>query len=175
MLWIRRFIIVSLVLVVGLFVFLAYRFSKVETTGELRMLHRKAPNFKLESIHGRDSLALNELLESGKIVILNFWSSWCIPCEEEVSHLNDFYRDFKEEVELVGINVWDQRSKALEFMEKHDVIFPVLYAKNSPITVDYGINGVPETVVVDQEGYIRFHFKGPITYGMLKQVLQRLR
>lgn len=169
----KRFIIFSAIVIIGVFLWAIYENTKVEvkenTTMGLLQPNRKAPPFTLPDINTGEPVSFEQF--KGKTIVLNFWSSWCRPCQEEVMELNRFYEDFGDSVVLIGINVWDDKGKALSFMEKYRIRFPVLYAKNSPITVDYGINGVPETVIIDREGIIRFHFKGPITYEILREYI----
>ncbi len=171
----KKFIIFSAIVIMGVFLWAIYENTKVEvkenTTMGLLQPNRKAPLFTLPDINTGNPVSLEQF--RGKIVVLNFWSSWCTPCQEEVKELNRFYEDFRDSVVLLGINVWDDKGKALSFMKKYGINFPVLHAKNSPITVDYGINGVPETVIIDSTGVIRFHFKGPITYEILGKYTEK--
>ncbi len=173
----RKFVLFSVIVILGVFGWAVYQGSRVdvrvnEQMGVIRP-NRPASYFAMPDVHTGKVVSLDSL--RGKTVVLNFWASWCKPCQEEVQELNRFYQDFGDSVYLLGINVWDTRTKALEFMKEHNIRFPVLHSKNSPITVDYGINGVPETIIVDSSGIIRMHFKGPVTYDILKKSLEEIR
>ncbi|MEO0224060.1 MAG: TlpA disulfide reductase family protein [candidate division WOR-3 bacterium] len=137
-------------------------------------LIRKAVNFKLPKIDNlKDSLSLSDF--KGKIIILNFWASWCEPCKEEANELNKIYTNFKDSVILIGINIWDRRENALEFIKNYNLKFLNLYSKDNPISVDYGITGVPETIIIDKEGNIIYHFKGPINEKIINEIIKNMR
>ncbi len=173
----RKFILFSILVILAVFGWAVYQSSKVDIKVNEQMgvikPNRPAPSFSMPDINTGEVVSLDSL--RGRIIVLNFWASWCKPCQEEVQELNRFYDEVKDSVYVLGINVWDTRSKALQFMKEHSIRFPVLHSKNSPITVDYGINGVPETIVIDSSGVIRMHFKGPITYDILKKALEEIR
>ncbi|MEO0151603.1 MAG: redoxin domain-containing protein [candidate division WOR-3 bacterium] len=164
------FIIISTIFIVLLFLFSVYQ---TYSNKEEKEIVKKASYFKLPKIDNlNDSLSLDDL--KGKVVILNFWASWCEPCKEEVKELNKIYESLKDSIMLIGINIWDDRKKALSFIEKYNVKFLNLFAsRGNPISVNYGITGVPETIIVDKEGYIKFHFKGPITYEIIIRSLKQ--
>lgn len=137
-------------------------------------LIRKAVYFKLPRIDNlSDSLSLDDF--KGKIIILNFWASWCEPCKEEANELNKIYTNLKDSIILIGVNIWDRRENALEFIKNYNLKFLNLYSKDNPISVDYGITGVPETVIIDKEGNIIYHFKGPINEKIIKEIIKNLK
>ncbi len=173
----RKFLVFSILVILAVFGWAVYQSSRVDVRVNEQMgvikPNRPAPGFSMPDISTGRVVSLDSL--KGRVIVLNFWASWCKPCQEEVQELNRFYDEVKDSVYVLGINVWDTRSKALQFMKEHDIRFPVLHSKNSPITVDYGINGVPETIVIDSSGIIRMHFKGPVTYDILKKSLEEIR
>lgn len=162
----KIFIILSTIIILFVFLIFALQTKKPENS----KLIRKPAYFKLPRIDNlNDSLSLDDF--KGKIIILNFWASWCEPCKEEANELNKIYDNLKDSVILIGINIWDKRENALKFIRDYNLKFLNLYSKDSPISVDYGITGVPETIIIDKQGNIIHHFKGPINYNLISNIL----
>ncbi|MFW6074233.1 MAG: TlpA family protein disulfide reductase [Chloroflexota bacterium] len=112
-----------------------------------------ASEFELEPIEGGDPVSLEDL--RGKVVLLNFWASWCGPCEDEIPILIEASRQFPDDVVLVGIDTMDNRESAIEMMEEFGINYMVLDDNGSAsgsVAVDYGLVGVPENYVVDADG-----------------------
>ena len=162
----KGFLILSILITLVIFLI-----SILQTNNKNSLkLPRKAVYFKLPKIDNlKDSLSLNDL--KGKIIILNFWASWCEPCKEEAEELNKIYEHLKDSIILIGINIWDKRENALEFIKNFNLKFLNLYSKDNPISVDYGITGVPETIVIDKQGNIIYHFKGPINEKIISEII----
>lgn len=160
----RIFLILSTIVILMIFLWSIYQASKVKAERSVQV-NRKAIDFKLPKLENlNDSIKLSDF--KNKIIILNFWSSWCEPCKEEVNELNKIYEYSGDSIVLIGINIWDKRESALDFVKNYNVKFLNLYAKNISISVDYGVRGVPETIVI-KDGYIKFHFRGPITFDLI--------
>ncbi|MCS7244923.1 MAG: TlpA family protein disulfide reductase [candidate division WOR-3 bacterium] len=168
----RLFFILSTLIISIVFFWSLYQASKVRVEKNLK-IDRKAIDFKLPRLENlNDSIKLSDFMN--KIVILNFWSSWCEPCKEEVNELNRIYEYSGDSVVLIGINIWDRRESALDFIKNYNVKFLNLYAKGVSVSVDYGIRGVPETIVI-KEGYIKFHFRGPITFDLIVNSIKQFQ
>lgn len=112
-----------------------------------------ASNFELEPIQGGDPVSLEDL--RGQVVLINFWASWCGPCEDEIPILIEASKQFPEDVTLVGIDTMDNRESALEMMRDFGINYMVLDDNGSAsgsVAVEYGLVGVPENYVVDPDG-----------------------
>lgn len=124
-----------------------------ETTG-------KAPDFTLSDTHG-NTTTLSSL--RGKVVILEFWATWCPPCRESVPELNEMYEKFKgKNVELLGISVdkgGDAPSVVRAFLTERAVAYPVLL-DNRNVNNSYGVSGIPAIFIIDKEGRVVKHFTG---------------
>ncbi len=107
----------------------------------------------------------------GKGVVLNFWASWCKPCEEEAAALEAAYRKYKDKgIVFVGVDYLDQDPSAKRYLEKFDVTFANGPDLASKISKRYTIRGVPETFFIDPEGNLVGCRKiGPLTPGELDQ------
>lgn len=112
-----------------------------------------ASDFELEPIEGGDPVSLEDL--RGQVVLLNFWASWCGPCEDEIPILIEASKQFPDDVMLIGIDTMDNRDSAIEMMRDFGVNYLVLDDNGSAsgtVAVDYGLVGVPENYVIDAEG-----------------------
>ncbi len=168
----RVFLIVSTIIILAIFFYSLYESAKFKTI-EVKKVNKKAASFKLPKLdEPNDSISILESMKD-KIIILNFWASWCEPCKAEVNELNKIYEIYKDSVFLIGINVWDRRENALKFVKNYNINFLNLYARGSTITIDYGITGVPETIIIDKDGIIKYHFKGAINFELIKEILEK--
>jgi len=100
-----------------------------------------------------DTLTLADL--KGKGVVLNFWASWCKPCEEEAAALEAAWRQYKNKgIIFVGVDYLDQDPAAKRYLQKFDVTYPNGPDLASKISKRYAIRGVPETFFIDPQGKI---------------------
>lgn len=140
-------------------------FSKGNVQKTSPLLNKPAPGFDLVTFEG-ESLNLEEL--RGNVVVINFWASWCIPCVKEVRILDRAYDRFSDKpVKILGVNIWDEKDAASEFMSIHNVRFPNLYDPENRIQVDYGVGGVPETFFIDKNGILVEKYSGELTENIL--------
>ena len=132
----------------------------------------KAPDFTAPYIEGPGSLQLSSL--RGKPVLLNFWASWCAPCEDEAPLLEEAYARYRDDVEFVGIDIRDARDDAVEFVDEYDLTYPQVRDEVLRVYSQYGLIGQPESFFVDQNGVVVQHVKGPLRESVLYQYLDVL-
>ncbi len=152
---IMRSAALRLALVSSAFVLLASpRIAAAQTVGE------SANQFVGETREG-GSLSLNDL--KGKVVILDFWASWCGPCREEMPFLIDTYLELgNDDLEILGINV-DEKTKYMDsFLDELDLKppFPILMDPKGKIAADYKLEGMPTTVFIDRKGIVQYVHSG---------------
>jgi len=117
-----------------------------------------APDFVLKSKDGKN-VRLSEL--KGRIVMLNFWASWCGPCAEEIPHLNELHESLDPyDFELLGINLDEDQSKASRLADKLAVNFPVLFDTDKDVSRSFDIKAMPTTIIIDRAGKIRHVNRG---------------
>ncbi|MGB9776209.1 MAG: cytochrome c-type biogenesis CcmF C-terminal domain-containing protein, partial [Anaerolineae bacterium] len=131
-----------------------------------------APDFTLTLLDG-SSFSLSNQRE--RIVVLNFWATWCPPCEEEAPELQAVWEEYRERgVTFVGIAYKDEEAAVRDFLTGHGITYPVGLDPTGRIADLYGITGVPETFIVDTDGKVARFYIGPVTADQLRAVLDGL-
>ena len=124
----------------------------------------KAPDFSLTTLN--DSIITLSKLE-GKVILINFWATWCGPCRMEIPEFNELYSDYHDSgFELLGISVSDSKQQLQNFSKSFAVDYPLLFgnAKDmSKIMRDYGgVYAVPSSFLIGQNGSIIWSYPGAI-------------
>ena len=110
----------------------------------------QAPEFELSTLDG-ESILLSDL--RGKIVVLNFWASWCPPCRWEMPSFERIWREYRDMgVVFIGVAVSDEEEDARESVDKAGVTYPIGLDITGKITTDYRVTGLPTTYVIDRKG-----------------------
>ncbi|MEO5843512.1 MAG: TlpA disulfide reductase family protein [Caldimonas sp.] len=117
-----------------------------------------APDFTLHAMGG-PNLRLKE--QRGRVVMVNFWATWCGPCRQEMPQLNRLYEKYKSSgFVLLGVNVDDDVAKATEVARKLGVTFPVLLDTEKTVSKLYDLSTMPSTVLIDRDGKVRYVHRG---------------
>ena len=111
----------------------------------------------------------------GRVVVMNFWASWCDPCVDELPLLERTHRRMARQNGLVlGINYKDLSNKALGFKDKFGLTFPVLRDPDGSYAEDYSSRAFPETFVIDRKGRVAAKRRGPVDQAWLDETLPPL-
>jgi cytochrome c biogenesis protein CcmG, thiol:disulfide interchange protein DsbE len=141
------------------------------TVGNAPIATRPAAQFKLPLFHG----GTFDMAETrGTPVLINFWASWCIPCEDEAVVLEQSSRQYRDRVTFVGVNVQDTEGNAREFLRRFGVTYPNGRDLTGAVAVDYGLSGVPESYFVDRDGRLVRKWQGPLDAARLRSYLDEL-
>lgn len=117
-----------------------------------------APAFALPSRAG-DIVSLDKL--KGKVVMLNFWASWCGPCRQEMPLLEQMHKRYSSlGFTMIGVNVESNTSDAEKWLQQTPVSFPVLFDKENKVSKLYDVNAMPSTVFIDRKGNVRALHRG---------------
>lgn len=131
-----------------------------------------APTFQLNSSAGKP-VALAEF--KGQIVLLNFWASWCGPCRQEMPILEQLNRQYHAKgVALVGVNVEPDSAAATNWLKATPVTFPILFDTDSKVSQLYSVQGMPNTVIIDRKGMVRYIHRG-YNAGAENEYLDQIR
>jgi cytochrome c biogenesis protein CcmG/thiol:disulfide interchange protein DsbE len=133
-----------------------------------------APNFTGPQVGSSEPLSLDQI--RGKVVLLNFWASWCLECRLEHSNLLALNERFRQDPNFVmlGINYQDKEEDAQQYLRTYGTNFPHVRDIKGAVSFDYGVYGVPETFVVDQQGVIRCKTIGPIIGQVYANYTQKI-
>jgi peroxiredoxin len=132
----------------------------------------QARDFSLETLDG-SRVSLEDY--RGKVVLVNFWATWCPPCRDEVPDIETTYRERRDEGFVVlGVNVEEPRGAVEPFVAEFDMTYPVLLDESGQVLKMYRAIGLPMSVVVDQEGVIRARHVGFLTAAELERYLADL-
>ncbi len=156
--------VIALLIVVGLVIVLALalrtRYATQPTSGA-------APDLTLTLYPGYDGglgksqLRLSDL--RGKVVLLNFWASWCVPCREEQPVLEKLWRQYRDKgVVFLGVDYVDTEPVALDYLKEFQVTYPNGPDLGTRISSKYRIQGVPESFLIDRKGNIVWFKIAPV-------------
>ena len=144
--------------------------------GQVDISSKPAAEFTLTLSTGTLSgteLSLSDL--RGKVVLVDFWASWCAPCRQEAPVLSRVYLEYAgKPVEFVGVNIWDRNQDALDFLEAFETTYPNGVDEAGIIAIDYGVRGIPEKFFIDQQGVVRQKFVGPMQADALRAAIDGL-
>ena len=100
-------------------------------------------------------LKLSDFAGKGKYTLIDFWASWCGPCRREIPYLIAIAKDYaKKNVQVVGINVWDQEISAYSAINQLNINYPVIFTHDRVSTDVYGVTGIPQIILIGPDGTI---------------------
>ena len=133
----------------------------------------KAPDFTLTSTDGK-KIKLSDY--KGKIVILDFWATWCGPCRMGVPDLVEIQKEYKDKVVVIGISLDDDRTKGdiIPFMKAFKINYHVVFGTEQ-VVIDYGnIEAIPTTFILDKKGNIIEKYVGLVSKSTLVDKIKSL-
>ncbi len=117
-----------------------------------------APNFELKDLSG-NTVRLDSY--KGHPVLLDFWATWCGPCQLSIPMVQEFYSHHKDEgLVVLGLNLDDEPSGVYGFVKKFKMTYPVLLAGSSSVSSDYEVEGIPHFVFIDPQGRVLRVYQG---------------
>jgi cytochrome c biogenesis protein CcmG, thiol:disulfide interchange protein DsbE len=137
------------------------------------LVGRPASAFTLTSYEGQP-LSLAAL--RGKVVVVNFWASWCFPaCYEEAPVLERNWRTYRDRgLVMIGVDIQDKAEAGKKFISDFSLTFPNALDTKGEVSVEYGVYGVPETFFIDRAGRIRVKHVGALTDEIFRDSVEKL-
>ncbi len=131
-----------------------------------------APNFTLVDMHGnKHNLAEYE----GQGVFLNFWGTWCKPCEREFPIIDRYYNEYKEKgIQVLAVNIAESDFAVQNFIDRKGLTFPVLIDKNKSVLEAYNINPLPTTILINSDGKIIKIITGEMKEQDIKSYMEQI-
>ena len=118
-----------------------------------------SPDFTLPNLEG-GKVSLKDF--RGKLLMLNFWASWCAPCREEMPAMERLYQRYKDRgFVILGVNIKDDKKSAIAFVKELKITFPIGFDPNGEVGLLYGAWGLPATYLIDTKGIALARAWGP--------------
>lgn len=153
-------------------VFVTVIYFTLNQTTEVVDVGDKAYNFKLTDIDNNQyQLADYE----GKIVVLNFFNTWCEPCVKEGPELESFHQDYQDVATLFIIDKGETKEQVRQYIDKYNYEATYLLDYDLNVSKAYKVVGQPETIIIDQNGIVREHIYGEVTKEMLVEKINQYR
>jgi len=135
-----------------------------------------APDFTLEDMDGKP-YTLSSL--RGKVVMVNFWATWCPPCREEIPSMETVYQALHESDFIVlAINQWETPDHVFSYMGQLEVYpsFPILFDRDSSVSDAFGVKGLPTTMLIDKQGRVVYRAIGGRNFNHpdVRKLIQQL-
>jgi cytochrome c biogenesis protein CcmG/thiol:disulfide interchange protein DsbE len=129
-----------------------------------------APGFSLPALDGGGKVDLQRY--RGKVVVLNFWASWCQPCRDEAPiFAEELHRHADQGLQIVGVDSQDFLSDARDFARTFHVRYPLVHDGTNDITTRWGVSGFPATFVIARDGTVRWFQNQEITAQELDKAI----
>ncbi|TJX68098.1 TlpA family protein disulfide reductase [Soehngenia saccharolytica] len=130
-----------------------------------------AIDFTLEDLDGNE-ISLSDF--EGKIVLLNFWATWCGFCDLEMPDLEKL-ATVNEDIVVLGVNVGEDKELVKEYVDQKKITFPVVLDATTDIASDYLVTGLPTSYFIDEDGIIYGRYPGMMTYDMMTEFIDEMK
>ncbi|HYK74898.1 MAG TPA: thiol-disulfide oxidoreductase ResA [Pseudoneobacillus sp.] len=170
----RRFMIRTVILVL-LGIAIAYTLYANFNKDKLQKVAvgSEAPDFVLVDLNGQKH-KLSDY--KGQGVFLNFWGTWCKPCEKEMPYMNNQYQFFKDKgVQVLAVNIGESNLAVSKFVDRHELEFPIMIDKDTQVQNAYGVNPLPVTFLIDPSGKVVKVITGTLTESMIRDYMLKIQ
>ena len=143
----------------------------IQTVESVRQEAASAPDLSLTDLNG-DRIHTSSY--KGKIVLVNFWAAWCVPCRQEIPEFVKLQEKYPDKVQIIGISLDDSESELRRFYKTQRINYPIVLGNLEIADAYGGILGLPTTYIIDQQGRIRGHQVGSTNFGKLERQIASL-
>lgn len=164
-------IVIAIALVVGIYE-VERRRAHFKSSGPPSLIHSVAPDF---SLHDLNNQPLDLANYRGKVVVLNFWATWCTPCRGEIPHFVKLQDEYREPgLQVIGISMDDDAKPVLNFYQQFKMNYPVALGNEKIAEAYGGILGLPITFLIGRDGRVRTKYIGEVNMSTLEQEIKTL-
>lgn len=135
------------------------------------VIDKPAPDFELENMAG-GKVKLSNL--KGKLVVINFWATWCGPCVREMPMLQEYQDLYPDELIILGIDMQESRETVQDFLDKFNLTYTILLDFTGKVGQMYQVFALPNTLFVDKDGILRYHHIGYMSEAQFDGYLKSL-
>ncbi|MBI2086950.1 MAG: redoxin domain-containing protein [Candidatus Zambryskibacteria bacterium] len=128
-----------------------------------------APNFSLEDLSG-NTITLADY-KGVKSVVLDFWATWCPNCQRDMPRLNSYYEKYKDQVEVIGVNLQENKNLVEKFVQQKGLTFPIVLDPTGLVSRNYSVRYTNYHVVIDKEGNVVRTIPGDISESDIQSLI----
>jgi peroxiredoxin len=166
---------VILLVVVIILVIVLYHVARNHTaqSGPVSAVsHSLAPDFSLTDLNGQP---LSLATYRGKVVLLDFWATWCTPCRAEIPHFVEFQNTYRDQgLQIIGISMDDDLKPVGPFYKDYKMNYPVALGNDKLAQAYGGILGLPVTFLIGRDGHIQAKYVGAVDISSIEQGIKSL-
>lgn len=153
-------------------IFIAFNYLNSQSSNNAVVENKKAPDFELISTNGK-KIKLSDF--KNKIVIIDFWATWCGPCRRGIPDLVSIQNEFKKDVAVIGISLdRDTKSEVVPFMKKYGINYPIVYGDDAVVKSYGGIEAIPTSFIIDKKGNIVDNHVGLVSKSTYTDLIKSL-
>ncbi|APC49045.1 thiol-disulfide oxidoreductase ResA [Virgibacillus dakarensis] len=163
-----------LIVMVGAIIFALV--SNIQADKTIYQVGDEAPDFELKQINKNNELESIRLSDfKGKGIMLNFWGTWCKPCEEEMPYMQELYPVYKEKgIEIIAVSLDNTELVVDRFIDKYDLTFPIPHDKTGEVRDLYKIGPIPSSIFINPDGKIQRIVNGALSLESLESYFKEI-
>lgn len=172
----NRLIFRTFILIVMVAAIIFALVSNIQADKTIYQVGDDAPDFELKQINKNNELESIRLSDfKGQGVMLNFWGTWCKPCEEEMPYMQELYPEYKEKgIEIIAVSLDSTELVVDRFIDKYDLTFPIPHDKTGEVRDLYKIGPIPSSIFINPDGKIQRVVNGALSLESLENYFKEI-